>query len=96
MAETKTYLNVPFAQKDAAKALGARWDPAVKKWYVPADKALEAFAQWSVVSEVGAAPTAVAKPQAASVRGQDHGAGVIVPAADKAFVAYQGDAPPWE
>ena len=29
----KTYLNVPFAQKDFAKELGARWDPKMKKWY---------------------------------------------------------------
>ncbi|WP_294365139.1 DUF5710 domain-containing protein [Pseudacidovorax sp.] len=28
------YLNVPFAQKDAAKSLGARFDGAVKRWYV--------------------------------------------------------------
>ena len=28
-------LNVPFAQKDEAKALGARWDKDQKKWYVP-------------------------------------------------------------
>lgn len=28
-------LNVPFSQKDDAKALGARWNQAQKKWYVP-------------------------------------------------------------
>jgi len=28
-------LNVPFSQKDEAKALGARWNQAEKKWYVP-------------------------------------------------------------
>jgi hypothetical protein len=27
-------LKVPFAEKDTAKALGARWDPAKKIWYV--------------------------------------------------------------
>lgn len=30
-----TFLNVPFTQKDEAKALGARWDGTVKRWYVP-------------------------------------------------------------
>lgn len=30
----KLYLNVPYAEKDEAKALGARWNPRVKKWYV--------------------------------------------------------------
>lgn len=27
------YLNVPYSEKDEAKALGARWNPRVKKWY---------------------------------------------------------------
>jgi len=31
-----TYLNVPYAEKDAAKQLGARWDAQRGKWYVPA------------------------------------------------------------
>ena len=29
------WLNVPYAQKDRAKALGARWNPGEKSWYVP-------------------------------------------------------------
>lgn len=32
---TRTYLNVPFAEKAAAKDLGARWDLDKKQWYVP-------------------------------------------------------------
>jgi len=28
------YLNVPFAKKDEAKALGAKWDVGKRKWYV--------------------------------------------------------------
>ena len=27
-------LNVPYREKDDAKALGAKWDPNIKKWYV--------------------------------------------------------------
>ena len=34
--DTRTYLEVPFAEKDAAKALGARWDPHKIQWYAPA------------------------------------------------------------
>jgi len=30
----KVYLNVPFARKDEAKALGAMWDAGKKKWYI--------------------------------------------------------------
>ena len=31
---SKIYLNVPFAQKDHAKGLGAKWDASKKKWYI--------------------------------------------------------------
>ena len=34
MAE-RIWLDVPFEQKDAAKAAGARWDPAARSWYAP-------------------------------------------------------------
>ena len=30
----KIYINVPYSQKDKAKALGALWDKDEKKWYV--------------------------------------------------------------
>ena len=41
-----TYLNVPFRDKDAAKALGARWDPAQRQWYVPEGLELAPFSPW--------------------------------------------------
>lgn len=41
-----TYLNVPFSEKDEAKALGARWDKNARKWYVPAGIPLEPFSRW--------------------------------------------------
>jgi uncharacterized protein DUF5710 len=31
----RAYLDVPFAEKDVAKALGARWDPRARRWYDP-------------------------------------------------------------
>jgi hypothetical protein len=42
----KTYLAVPIEQKDRAKNLGARWDPARKAWFVPDGTDLAAFLQW--------------------------------------------------
>lgn len=42
----KVYLNVPFDDKDEAKGLGARWDPAKKKWYVRSVDDLAAFDKW--------------------------------------------------
>ena len=104
MAESKTYLNVPFAQKDAAKALGARWDAANKKWYVPGDKDIALFAQWQAQSGVSAsaATTTTSKPKTRAAATKTAAAtnnassGVITHAADKDFVAYNGDEPPWD
>jgi putative DNA primase/helicase len=42
----RTYLAVPYAEKDDAKQLGAKWDRAEKAWYVPAGVELEAFTAW--------------------------------------------------
>ncbi|WP_075791567.1 DUF5710 domain-containing protein [Massilia putida] len=41
-----TFLNVPYAEKDEARALGARWNPGRKRWYVPDGVALEPFQKW--------------------------------------------------
>jgi len=42
----RTYLAVPYDEKDDAKALGAKWDRAEKSWYVPAGVPLESFTPW--------------------------------------------------
>ena len=49
---TKVYLNCPFSEKDAAKALGARWDPQLKKWYISAGKDPSPFRRWLRHQEV--------------------------------------------
>src|SRR4051812_13730888 len=41
-----TSLNVPYAEKDQARALGAKWNPKLKSWYVPPGIALEPFEKW--------------------------------------------------
>lgn len=41
------FLNVPYAEKDEAKALGARWNPTKRRWYVPDGVATAAFAKWA-------------------------------------------------
>lgn len=33
----RTYLNVPYSQKDDVKALGAKWDAKKKRWYCNGD-----------------------------------------------------------
>lgn len=39
-------LVTPFAEKDAVKALGARWDSAKKTWYITDAADLTPFARW--------------------------------------------------
>jgi hypothetical protein len=39
-------LNVPFADKDEVKNLGARWDSNKKSWYVENHSPLSDFAKW--------------------------------------------------
>lgn len=41
------YLNVSYIEKDKVKALGARWNPELKKWYVKMDADFSLFAKWS-------------------------------------------------
>ncbi|WP_296992334.1 zincin-like metallopeptidase domain-containing protein [Thalassospira sp. UBA1131] len=42
----RIYLNVPFSEKDEAKALGAKWDRRVKAWYARDDMELAPFKRW--------------------------------------------------
>lgn len=39
-------LDVPFAQKDKAKSIGAKWDADKKKWYVPLGLDIKLFEAW--------------------------------------------------
>lgn len=40
------YLCVPFAEKDRARALGARWDHGARRWFVPPGHDITAFSRW--------------------------------------------------
>lgn len=44
-------LNVPYQEKDSAKALGAKWNPELKKWYVQNYQDYPKFIQW--IDDVG-------------------------------------------
>lgn len=43
-------LNVPFKEKDEAKKLGAKWDPQIKKWYIPDGLKVDKFRKWLPVA----------------------------------------------
>lgn len=42
----KTYIAVPYSEKDQAKRLGARFDMSNKSWYVPDGIDLMKFKRW--------------------------------------------------
>jgi putative DNA primase/helicase len=42
----KTFLNVPYKEKDAAKSAGAKWDGENKMWYAPEGLELSKISSW--------------------------------------------------
>lgn len=46
MPPGSTLLAVPFAEKDAAKKLGARWNADQRSWYVPPGIDVALFSRW--------------------------------------------------
>jgi hypothetical protein len=96
MTDSKTYLNVPFAQKDEAKAIGARWDAVEKKWFVPSDKDITLFARWQTDSGAAGSPRPKASSSKIGSTSKKAATGAKTLAADKGFVAYNGDIPPWD
>jgi hypothetical protein len=63
------FLNVPYAEKDQARELGARWNPTRKRWYVPDGVATEPFARW--MAKDGAAPSGASASASASAPDRD-------------------------
>ena len=59
----RVYLNVPFKQKEEAKALGAQWDRQKRSWYVPAATDTAAFAKWLKKEETVQTPQKEASEQ---------------------------------
>jgi putative DNA primase/helicase len=45
-SDDRTYLAVPYDEKDDAKALGAKWDRQARAWYVPAGVEIDTFSAW--------------------------------------------------
>lgn len=57
-------LKVPYAEKDEAKALGARWNKERKVWYVPDGADAAPFKRWVAPGNApaGAKASALGKP----------------------------------
>jgi putative DNA primase/helicase len=50
----RTYLAVPYEERDQAKAIGARWDAVKKAWYVGPGVEPDKIAKWELRHEVAA------------------------------------------
>lgn len=64
----KTFLLVPFKEKDQVKSLGARWEPARKQWYVPSGLDLGPFRQWLTASREASATPCVSPETPKGIR----------------------------
>lgn len=82
-------LKVPYAEKDEAKALGAKWNNARKAWYIPDGQVATGFERWLAP---GQAPGAAGAVKANSGR-VDAAAGVPVVGAH--FIALEHDCNPF-
>ena len=95
LLNSKTYLNVPYAQKDAAKALGAKWDASKKKWYAPSSLDITLFDKWNTETTTSASLSTTSKAKSRSSTNKSP-LGTFTHAQDINFVAYSGDRPPWD
>jgi antirestriction protein ArdC/phage/plasmid primase-like uncharacterized protein len=97
----KTYINVPFKEKDAAKGLGAKWDRGAQSWYVPAGVELTQFSRWTQVAAVAKSEHQEAQSQAVETStGKSHRHYLAVPytariAAKKAGCLWDKAAKSW-
>lgn len=87
MSNSKTFLNVPYAQKDEAKILGAKWDAGKKNWYIPSGLDPSPFNKWN--KETSQSPSPSLKKKSGFSQG------TITHPKDNNFVPYKGELPPW-
>ena len=71
------FLTVPYAEKDAAKALGARWNPTRRRWYVADGVATEPFAKWIDAASASASTSSSASAGVAARPGAKAGTGRV-------------------
>lgn len=91
----RTNLNVPFAEKDAAKKLGARWDGTKKLWYIENVNDLVPFSKWldsPTVDIDSGAPV----PKNSVAKKSDSSAGITTVGSTYKAVPLVCDCPPWE
>ncbi|NOQ13949.1 MAG: hypothetical protein GQ583_05635 [Methyloprofundus sp.] len=96
MQDSKTYLNVPYAEKDAAKTLGAKWDRIKKQWYAPANTDIALFEKWQSQSTVTGSSVTPKSKVRQGVASRNVILGVSTYGKNKDLVACSDDEPPWD
>ena len=67
----RTYINVPYREKNEAKALGARWDRQEQSWFVPPGVDTAPFAKWAQQpAQEAAQSTTTAQPTQEQAQGR--------------------------
>lgn len=61
-SDEKTYLAVPFSEKDDAKVLGAKWDKEAKSWYAPEGTDIKTMQKWLPENQTQTAPSLDSDP----------------------------------
>lgn len=89
-------LKVPFAEKDEAKKLGARWDAGRKIWYVEGKEDLAPFARWSPTPLDASASAAAAPTRRGSAGAEVSSSGKVHVGARYVEHPRVCDCPPWE
>lgn len=89
----RTNLQVPFAEKDQAKQLGARWDAGRKVWFVENKPDLTPFARWMSSNVAASAPAKLTATASAANKQQSIGKFIV----GSAYVEHQRicDCLPW-
>lgn len=67
-ADARQYLTVPFAEKNLAKRLGARWDNDKRQWYCDSREDNKRFATWGAIAVAKSKLVAVAVAPPVPVR----------------------------
>ncbi|UCV20611.1 hypothetical protein KI610_08635 [Ferribacterium limneticum] len=88
-------LKVPFAEKEQAKKLGARWDAARKIWYVEQQPDMAPFAQWSPTAHESSAGDDT-MPQIKNSAFRQQGSGKVHIGADYVELPKVCDCLPWD
>lgn len=91
----RTNLRVPFAEKDEAKRLGARWDAARKVWYIENVTDTAPFSRWIPTEGMDSLPETMSKAKVVSNK-QPQSAGNTITGSNYAPQPRVCDCLPWD